>query len=114
MFRRAVVLTVIAVLALSAVTVYAEEKNAFTKLTRGFANMLTGSIEIPKQIYLVSKEREPITGATYGLAKGICLGVLRTGAGVYDSLAFAIPPYDKPVFEPEFVFEGWEAQHPQK
>jgi putative exosortase-associated protein (TIGR04073 family) len=112
MFKRTVALTIVLVVSFSLVNAYAEEKekNALTKLTRGLTNTLTGSVEIPKQIYLVSKEREPITGVTYGTAKGICYGLLRTGAGVYDTLSFPVPPYDKPVLEPEFVFEGWEAQ----
>jgi putative exosortase-associated protein (TIGR04073 family) len=113
--KRTVALLIVLVLALSVINAYAEEKdkNALTKLSRGLANMLTGSIEVPKQIYLVSKEREPISGATYGFAKGICYGLLRTGSGVYDTLSFPIPPYDKPILEPEFVFDGWEAPQPK-
>lgn len=114
MLKRTVVMLMVTMMVLSVANVYAEEKiqdkNALTKLGRGLANLVTGAVEIPKQMYLVSKEREPISGITYGTAKGICYGLLRTGAGVYDTLAFAIPPYDKPILEPEFVFEGWEAQ----
>jgi putative exosortase-associated protein (TIGR04073 family) len=110
MLKRTVVLVCVVMFVLSLGYAYAEEKNALTKLGRGLTNAITGSVEIPKQIYLVSKEREPITGITYGTAKGVCVGLLRTGAGVYDTLGFAFPPYDKPILEPEYVFEGWEAQ----
>jgi len=101
----------LAILVLPMVSVYAEEsENALTKLGRGLANGVTGIVEVPKQIYLVSKEREPITGITYGTAKGICLGLMRTGAGVYDTLTFPIPPYNKPLMDPEFVFDGWQTE----
>ncbi|MFA5007669.1 MAG: exosortase system-associated protein, TIGR04073 family [Candidatus Omnitrophota bacterium] len=109
MFRRTVVLLLVSFMAISVVA-FAEDHNALSKLGRGLANAVTGIVEVPKQIYLVSKEREPITGITYGTAKGICFGVLRTGAGVYDSVTFAIPPYDKPIMEPEFAFEGWQPE----
>lgn len=93
---------------------FAEENNALNKLGRGLSNIATGFVEIPKQIYLVSTEKEPITGITYGTAKGVCYGVLRTSAGVYDTVTFVIPPYDKPVMQPSYVFEGWQQQAPQQ
>jgi putative exosortase-associated protein (TIGR04073 family) len=109
MLKRTVVILLASFLVLS-VTAFAEENNALVKLGRGLTNAVTGAIEIPKQIYLVSKEKEPFTGITYGTAKGICYGVLRTSAGVYDTLTFVIPPYNKPVMEPEYVFEGWQPE----
>lgn len=113
MFRKAVGLFIVGLMALS-VSAYAEENNALAKLGRGLTNAVTGVVEVPKQIYLVSMEKEPVTGITYGTAKGLCYGVLRTAAGVYDTVAFAIPPYDKPIMEPAFVFEGWQAEPKEK
>ncbi|MFA6281314.1 MAG: exosortase system-associated protein, TIGR04073 family [Candidatus Omnitrophota bacterium] len=109
MFRKTVGLFILGLFVVS-VGAFAEDHNALTKLGRGVTNALTGVVEIPKQVYLVSMEKEPVTGATYGTAKGICYGLLRTAAGVYDTVAFAIPPYDKPIMEPAFVFEGWKAE----
>ncbi len=109
MLRKAVGLLIVCLMVMS-VSAFAEDNNALAKLGRGLTNAVTGVVEIPKQIYLVSQEKEPITGITYGTAKGICYGLMRTAAGVYDTLAFAIPPYDKPVMEPAFVFEGWQAE----
>lgn len=111
MFKKAVGLFVLGLflLSMNAYCAYAEENNALAKLGRGVTNAVTGVVEIPKQIYLVSMEKEPVTGITYGTAKGVCYGLLRTAAGVYETVAFAIPPYDKPVMEPAFVFEGWQA-----
>lgn len=86
---------------------YAYDQTAATKFGRGVANATTGWIEIPKQIYLVSAERDPITGLIYGTAKGVCYTILRTTAGIFDAVTFPIPPYDKFLIEPEFIFEGW-------
>lgn len=90
--------------------VFAENENAASKLGRGLANSATCWIEVPKQIYLVSNEREPITGLIYGTAKGVAETIRRAATGVYDTASFLIPPYDKTLMEPEFVFEGWNYQ----
>lgn len=76
------------------------------KLGRGLANILTGWIELPKQIYDTSVEENILAGLTMGLAKGIGMTIVRTGAGVYETVTFPFPiPEDyQPVLEPEFVF----------
>lgn len=76
------------------------------KLGRGLANILTGWIELPKNIYDVSVEDNPLAGLTIGLAKGIGMTIVRTGAGIYEVVTFPFPiPEDYgPVLEPEFVF----------
>ena len=76
------------------------------KLGRGLANILTGWIERPKNIYDVSVEDNPLAGLTIGLAKGIGMTIVRTGAGIYEVVTFPFPiPEDYgPVLEPEFVF----------
>lgn len=77
------------------------------KFGRGLANAATGWVELPRQIYLVSSETDPLTGLIYGTIKGVSYSVLRTGSGAYDVASFVIPPYDRPLLNPEFVFEGW-------
>ncbi len=76
------------------------------KLGRGLANILTGWVELPKNIYDVSVEENPLAGLTIGLAKGIGMTIVRTGAGIYEVVTFPFPiPEDYgPVLEPEFVF----------
>jgi putative exosortase-associated protein (TIGR04073 family) len=76
------------------------------KLGRGLANILTGWIELPKNIYDVSVQDNPLAGLTIGLAKGIGMTIVRTGAGIYEVATFPFPiPEDYgPVLEPEFVF----------
>ena len=80
------------------------------KLGRGVANTLTGIVEIPRQIYLISKEENALVGMTWGLVKGAAVGLLRTACGIYETITFPIPaPADyEPMIEPEFVFEEWE------
>lgn len=76
------------------------------KLGRGLANILTGWVELPKNIYETSVEENVLSGLTMGLAKGVGMTIVRTGAGVYETVTFPFPiPEDyKPVLEPEFVF----------
>ena len=76
------------------------------KLGRGLANILTGWVELPKNIYDTSVEENILSGLTMGLAKGVGMTIVRTGAGVYETVTFPFPiPEDyQPVLEPEFVF----------
>ena len=76
------------------------------KLGRGLANILTGWVELPKNIYETSVEENVLSGLTMGLAKGVGMTIVRTGAGVYEAVTFPFPiPEDyAPVLEPEFVF----------
>jgi len=75
------------------------------KLGRGLANVLTGWVELPKNIYDTSVEENALSGMTMGLAKGLGMTIVRTGAGVYETVTFPLPvPEDyQPVLEPEFV-----------
>jgi putative exosortase-associated protein (TIGR04073 family) len=76
------------------------------KLGRGLGNILTGWVELPKNIYDTSVEENVLAGLTIGLAKGVGMTVVRTGAGVYETATFPFPlPEDyEPLVEPEFVF----------
>ena len=80
------------------------------KLGRGVVNILTGIVEIPKKVYLVSKQENALMGMTWGLLNGTAVGLLRTVTGVYEMLTFPIPvPAEyEPMIHPEFVFEEWE------
>lgn len=81
-------------------------QDPFTKLGRGVANALTGWVEIPKNIYAVSREHNPFAGMTLGLAKGVGMTIVRTGAGFYEiaTFPFPLPENYKPILEPEYVF----------
>jgi len=47
------------------------------KLYRGVANIVTGWVELPKNIYDTSVEDNPLSGITIGLAKGVGMTIVR-------------------------------------
>lgn len=101
-----VVLIAVLVMVNMATLSYAQQ-DATKKLGRGLVNILTGWIELPKNIYETSVQSNPLAGITVGLAKGLGMTVVRTGAGVYETATFPFPlPQEyKPILEPEYVLE---------
>lgn len=107
--KRSIMLSAIIVVVLLGVAVLATPSFAndpFTKLGRGVANTLTGWVELPKNIYDTSVQENAFSGITMGLAKGVGMTVVRTGAGLYEIATFPFPlPEDfRPILEPEYVF----------
>jgi putative exosortase-associated protein (TIGR04073 family) len=78
---------------------------ALHKLGRGISNILTGWMEIPKEIAEAWRETDPFTGVIVGSIKGVGYFVVRFCAGFYEILTFPMPfPEDYgPIIEPEFV-----------
>ncbi len=77
------------------------------KAGRGIANVATGWLELPKQIYVTSKEGGAVKGIFLGPLKGIGMTVVRTLAGAGELATFFIPYpgfYD-PFIEPKYVWE---------
>ena len=85
-----------------------EAGKAFTKLTRGGINIVTGWVEIPKRISETSQESGTAAGFTWGLLRGIGHGFIRTAAGFYElfTFPFPAPPGYVPVIQPEYVFSN--------
>lgn len=77
-----------------------------TKGVRGAANILTGWVEIPKQIYVTGKETGWLRGSIVGPLKGIGMTVVRTVSGVGELFTFfvAYPGFYDPWIEPRFVW----------
>ena len=100
-------LAILMVLNIAAVS-YAQA--AGRKLYRGVANIITGWIELPKNMYDTSVEDNPLSGLTIGSMKGIGMTIIRTFTGVYETVTFPfpIPEGYAPILEPEFVFKGKE------
>jgi putative exosortase-associated protein (TIGR04073 family) len=84
------------------------EKMAF-KLVRGVANVATSVVEIPKQSYLMVRDRDGI-GYVVGPLKGLGMAVYRLFAGVTETVFFAVPQpgYYDSMIQPEYVWQGWE------
>lgn len=100
-----IILVAILVVLNIATACYAQDMGK--KLYRGLANVVTGWVELPKNIYDTSVEDNFLSGITVGLAKGVGMTIVRTGAGVYETVTFPfpIPEGYTPVLEPEFVFK---------
>lgn len=82
------------------------EVGAMDKLQRGAINTTTGWLELANQPVLeVKNSDQPLVGAFVGFGKGILAGLQRTGYGLADSLSFPLGPHDRPVMEPETLFE---------
>lgn len=81
-------------------------RKAFSKLTRGFFNTVTGWVEIPKRIHETSYKSGPAAGFTWGVLRGLGYGFIRTAAGLYELVTFPFPapPNYEPVIQPEYVF----------
>ena len=83
-----------------------EAGKAFSKLTRGFINIVTGWVEIPKRVQETSQTDGTLAGFTWGLLRGVGHGFIRTAAGFYEffTFPFPAPPGYEPVIQPEYVF----------
>jgi putative exosortase-associated protein (TIGR04073 family) len=83
-------------------------KMAF-KFVRGVTNAATCVVEIPKQIYLTTRDRGAVGYAT-GPLKGIGMTVYRAFTGASEAVLFLVPQpgYYDPMINPDFVWNGWE------
>ncbi len=84
----------------------AVEGGPIRKLGRGAANLASGWLELPFQIFQTTEKSGSLAGVTIGLGRGVVLGVGRMLVGAIELVTFPIPNpmtgYD-PVIEPEFV-----------
>ena len=77
------------------------------KAVRGMANVTTGWLEFPKQIYLTSTEDGAVKGILVGPIKGLGMTLVRTVAGLGELATFfvASPGFYDPYFDPAFVWQ---------
>jgi len=77
------------------------------KLVRGVANIGTGWLEFPKQIYQTFKDEGVARGMTVGPIKGVGMTLVRTFAGVGETATFfvAYPGFYDPYFDPAYVWQ---------
>ena len=77
------------------------------KIARGVTNIATGWLELPKQIYITCKEDGYAKGLTVGPMKGLGMTLVRTGAGIGETLTFPIayPGFYDPFFDPSYVWQ---------
>ena len=85
------------------------------KLGRGAVNIITGWVEVPKNIAVSWKETDPFSAFVLGGVEGIAWGFARTVAGFYEVVSFPFPYPDDyvPLIEPEFILTPlWGAPAP--
>lgn len=81
------------------------------KMGRGVVNVLTGWIELPKQVHLGGQEDNPVVGLSRGLFRGASLTVIRGGVGIYEALTFPLPypkGFASPYEQMELPDYAWE------
>ena len=102
-----IILISLAVVALMNIATPSFAQDPGKKLGRGVVNILTGWVELPKNMYETSQQSNAFVGATIGFIKWLGMTVVRTGAGVYDAATFPfpLPKKFKPVLEPEYVMD---------
>ena len=86
--------------------------DALKKLGRGLANCLTFPIEIPSQIAKTNNCEGPMAAVTYGVVKGVVMGVFRAVVGAYEVVTFPLPLPEgyKPILtDPEYMLENCTA-----
>jgi putative exosortase-associated protein (TIGR04073 family) len=78
-----------------------------TKAVRGLANVATGWLEFPKQVYLAYSEDGVARGIFVGPLKGLGMVLVRTVSGAAEIATFfvAYPGFYDPYFDPEFVWQ---------
>lgn len=77
------------------------------KAARGMANITTGWLEFPKQIYLTYNEDGPARGVYVGPLKGLGMTIVRTVSGFGELATFFIPfpGFYEPYFDPAYVWQ---------
>ena len=78
------------------------------KLKRGAINIVSSPVEIARDIYTTTEEKNLLVGWTVGLVKGLGEGIVRFGAGVIDLVTFPFnfPESRKaPLIDPEYVWQ---------
>lgn len=78
------------------------------KFARGFANTVTGWVELPKEISNTSKASNIGMGLTVGLVKGIMHTVGRTVVGAVDLVTFFVPSPE--YVHPRYVWDPFDRE----
>lgn len=83
-----------------------------SKLLSGAANVATGWMELPKNIFLAGQQKEtPASGVivvTLGVFQGVWYTINRTGCGVFDLITFMFPA--APSVDPAFVWNDFSKE----
>jgi len=78
------------------------------KIGIGILNTATSWTDIPREVGRTTGESNVLAGITVGLSEGIVSSVARGASGVIDATTFGLPPYNKPLMEPEYKVKNPE------
>ncbi|WP_028461946.1 exosortase system-associated protein, TIGR04073 family [Nitrosomonas cryotolerans] len=78
------------------------------KLVSGLANVVTGFVELPKNIIITIRQEGVPYGVTIGFVTGIMHTVGRTGVGALDIATFLIPT--KPSVQPPYIWKDFSRE----
>jgi len=76
------------------------------KLERGVINMATFWLELPAEVAKVSKEQDPLAGATIGVVNGVFTSAVRGATAIFDTTTWFIPSYTRPAMKPEYAWKA--------
>lgn len=82
-------------------------QDAFRKLGRGVANIVTCPVEFTKALGSSYESGGVYEAVTYGIFKGLIMTTVRAGLSFYEVVSFPIPlPLEyKSILQPEFAWE---------
>jgi putative exosortase-associated protein (TIGR04073 family) len=78
------------------------EDSPANKVGVGMINAATSWTDVPRQIAEVSEKDNVLAGWTLGFGEGVVSGIARGVSGAFDMVTCGLPPYDKPLMEPEY------------
>lgn len=108
MVKLSLILSILFLFSSQAVAADSYIGNSGEKFVTGIANVVTGFMELPKNIILTGQKDGPIHGITIGLAMGIMHTVGRTTIGALDMVTFLIPT--KPSVNPPFIWDDFSRE----
>jgi putative exosortase-associated protein (TIGR04073 family) len=97
----------------SASTASARQYTAAHKFRRGVSNLTLGVLAIPGQMTAKTREDGYAIGLPLGFVQGVGWFVATEVIGVWEFLTcpFEFPPHFRPIIDPEYPWEYFEAGH---
>lgn len=83
-------------------------EKAGEKLATGVANVVTGFVEIPKNMMITGSKKGTIYGMTAGFFVGIVHTVGRTVSGAVDIVTFVIPTTS--IVKPTYIWDDFNRE----
>ncbi len=106
MNTKRLLLSIIAGLLLASSPAFAADDGIGAKFSRGIANLVTGWVEVPKNIANESRRHNAAVGLTWGVVKGAVHTVGRTTMGGIDTATFFVP--SRSLVHADYVWDDFD------